>query len=87
MEVIGHQHVRVQCATKPFRELREVIKKIQVIVFSEETRLTIVAALNDVRRKTSNLEALAPRHGSGLMSSSPALYNARATAPEDNLTL
>jgi hypothetical protein len=77
----------MQRATKPFRELREVIEEIQVLVFSEETRLTIVAALNDVRRKTNNLKAFAPRHGSGSMSSSPALYNARATAREDNLTL
>jgi len=57
-----------------------------VVVVSEETRLTIVAALDDVRRQAGNLEAFAPRHGSGSIPSSPASYNARTGSQDDSLT-
>jgi hypothetical protein len=77
MKVISHQRVRVQRTAKAPRELRQVIEEENVIVVSEEARLTIVAALDDMRRKASYLKAFAPRHGSGSMSSLPALYNAR----------
>jgi hypothetical protein len=54
---------------------------------SEEARLAIAAALNDMRRKTSDLKAFAPRHESASMSSSPTPYNAPADAREDSLML
>jgi hypothetical protein len=72
MKVIGHQHVRVQRAAETFRELREVIQEKSVIVVSEKARLTIVPALDDVRRQTSNPKAFSAGHGSGSLSYPPA---------------
>ena len=49
MEVVRHQHVRVQRALKTLRVLRQAVEEEQVIVVSEEARLTIVPALHDMR--------------------------------------
>ena len=45
----------MQCAAETLRDPCQVIEEELVVVVSEETRLTIVPALNDVQGKTSNL--------------------------------
>jgi hypothetical protein len=79
VEVIGHQHVRVQRAAKALRKTCQVIKKELIVLVSEEARLTIVPALNHVHGNTGSLQALATRHGASRNSYS---MPPQRTAPE-----
>jgi hypothetical protein len=45
-------------------ELRQMIEEEEVIVVGAKTRLTIVAALDDVRRQAGDLKAFVPWHES-----------------------
>ena len=69
-KVVRHQHVRVQRTAKTLRDLDQAIEEELVVLVSEETRLTIVPALNDVHGNTGNLQALTTGHGNLRYSSS-----------------
>jgi hypothetical protein len=62
VEVVRHQHVRVQRAAKALRHLQQAIEEEPIIVVSEETRLAIVPALDDVDRQTCHRQASTLRH-------------------------
>ena len=62
MHMVGHQHIRVKLALEPLRELAQVMKKILVIRLGKETRLAVIAALDDVDRQTRYRQASTSRH-------------------------
>ncbi|MNC95590.1 hypothetical protein D3C83_127440 [compost metagenome] len=57
-------------AAKTLRDPNEATEEETVVFFSEEARLTIVPALDDVHGKTGNLQAGAARHRDRRISSS-----------------
>ncbi len=69
MDMIGHQHVGVDLATFRQRRLSELTRIAPVILLAKEARLAIVAPLNDVLRKTRQIQTSLTRHN-GLLPSS-----------------
>jgi len=62
MNVIGHQHVRVQGAVEAPGGIPEFPKIPKVVVFGDKARLAIIAALNDMLRDPWQVEPWLASH-------------------------
>jgi hypothetical protein len=63
MNMVGHEHVRMDCAPTLPRELADQIQVIQAIGIGMETVGPIVTALDDMERQAGELYASAAWHG------------------------
>lgn len=68
VNVIGHEHVGVDCAPTPQRRFGEPADVRVKIVLMEENRLTIVAALDDVCRYVCQEKSGLAGHGAEIRS-------------------
>ncbi len=62
MDVVGHQHVRVQRAAFALQRFAQPLKIDVIILLVEETGAAVVAALHDVQRYTIEADSRASRH-------------------------
>jgi hypothetical protein len=62
--MIGHQHIRVQRTSGVFKRFRSPVAVTDVIIFSKETRISIVSTLHNVQRHIWQMNSAAAGHGS-----------------------
>lgn len=62
VDVVGHQHVRMDCAAFAQRDFIEVVQIAPIVAGREEAGLAIVAALDDVLRDAGEIESWWARH-------------------------
>jgi hypothetical protein len=63
MDVIGHEDISVNAAATALCSFREPPSVLDVVVFAEEDRTAIVAALDDVERLIGQEGATQSGHG------------------------
>jgi hypothetical protein len=66
MDVIGHEDISVDAAAIALCSFREPPSVLDVVVFAEEDRAAIVAALDDVERLIGQEGATESGHGAAL---------------------
>ena len=84
MHVIGHQHIRMQCAIRLCQRLIEPAQIADVVALTEKAGRAIVAALHDVQGNPVEMEARAARHRWGRITVG-SLFNASNPAAVDKL--
>jgi hypothetical protein len=57
MEVIRHEHIRVERTAKALGEVCEVVEEKTIVVLGKEAGLPVVSTLDDVHWHSSDLEA------------------------------
>ncbi len=82
MNVIVHQHVRVDPAVLLVRVLAQQAQVGHTVAIGEEHGLAIVATLNDMLRVTGRIDAWWPWHGLLLGTGVRALRCAKGSDPE-----
>jgi len=65
MDMVGHQHVRVDVNRFCFSTLRKLAKEVAAVAIGEEDRTPVDAAQNDVHRVSGDGDAGASRHRHG----------------------
>jgi len=66
MDVVAHQHIRVNPATRLLGVLAKAFQVETTVIVGDEADLAIVAPLDQVKRNLGKNKAWASRHGSSL---------------------